>query len=589
MADQTSGVSFFSFHLRVIGPFKKRLFLVLFLVILDTVLASLGIGMVLPVFQALIDPSQESALLKKILFFYDMHEPDSLITILAVMTIVLFFSKAAVSMLTTIVNNDFIQKLRFYWIARIGENYLQVPLLNITGQKQGDLLNDWFNETLSASRFYKSSLNYLSSLALAFALLVLGLIINWQAMVSMVGVGAIVVIIIRMLTYKRSAILSKEELRVNQALNTTMLEDLSNVRDLKLMTAESQRLQHIFNLSADLKSIFVRGAVLAEIPRVSGEFLAVFFLMGFVLISNDFIEIKHQDMLPMIAFFFIAFYRLVAVSSKAMTSRVRAMNELHSVYKIQKLLEQEQQKEKLNSGFPIGRIETDILFQDLSFQYELEKTALKVANAVIPKGKLTLLIGPSGSGKSTLLDLLMRLIEPSSGKILVNGRLASDFSLHDWRNCFGYVSQDASLFNGSINMNMLLAKPDASKVEIHYICGLVGADDFINNLPDGYNTNVGDRGYSLSGGQRKRIAIARALIREPSVLILDEATTSFEQKLEQELLTGLRTALPDLTIIQVTHRIHLTDSVDWIVIIENGHVIACGSKKDVALVDYGCL
>ena len=148
--------------------------------------------------------------------------------------------------------------------------------------------------------------------------------------------------------------------------------------------------------------------------------------------------------------------------------------------------------------------------------------------------------------------------------------------LSDWRKQFGYVSQEAALFNGDILANLRLANPDASPAEIEHACRLAGAEDFIRDLPHGYATLVGDRGYSLSGGQRKRIAIARALIRKPSVLILDEATTSFEQSLEWSMLRALRAAMPDMTIIQVTHRLTMKEGADWVIALQGGKIIAEG-------------
>lgn len=573
----------FSPFLDVIGPYKKRLYVVITLLMLDTVLASLGIGLVLPVFQTLLDPLHQNSLFSNVLPFVDHFEPDERMVILAGVTVMVFLVKASVSMIAAIVSNDFLQKLRFYWISKIGENYLYAPLLSIAGRKQGELLNDWFSETLSASRFFKSSLTYITSTALALALLVMGVIVNWQAMLSMLCVGAVAAFIIRTFTYKRSAMLSREKLMVNQSLNSTMVEDLANVRDLKLMSAENARLKQLDYLSEKLKSIFVLGAVLAEIPRVSGEFLAVSFLMGFVIISTIILNIPPQDVLPMLAFFFIAFYRLVSATSIAMSSRVRALNDLHSVSKVQSLIAKNDTSEKLDEGLPLSIIDTDIRFQKVSFKYNDEKYALKDVDIVFPRGQMTLLVGPSGSGKSTLLDLLMRLLEPTSGAIKANQRTASDYSLSDWRRCIGYVSQDAALFNGTIRMNLLLANPEANEADIKKACDLAGATMFIHNLPDGYDTAVGDRGFSLSGGQRKRLAIARALIANPSVLILDEATTSFEQQLETELLAGLRVALPELTIIQVTHRIHVTNDVEWMVVVEDGNVKFCGKSSEVSL------
>ena len=309
--------------------------------------------------------------------------------------------------------------------------------------------------------------------------------------------------------------------------------------------------------------------------------------MGIILINIVALDMAPQEVLPMMAFFFITFYRLVTASSISMTSRVRALNDVQSVKRIQELLGQNHSKEILDAGLPIDKIDTDICLRNVSFNYGRDTRDFNAVDVVIPKGQVTLLVGPSGSGKSTMLDLLVRLIEPIKGEITANGKIIAEFKLEDWRNCFGYVSQDAALFNGSIINNFLLAKPDSTTEEILKACRLVGAENFINDLPDGLDTLIGDKGYSLSGGQRKRIAIARALIREPSVLILDAATSSFEQKLEQNLLTELKNSLPDLTIVQVTHRVLGSSNVDWIIVIDEGNVVACESKDKINLVDYG--
>jgi ABC-type bacteriocin/lantibiotic exporter with double-glycine peptidase domain len=283
----------------------------------------------------------------------------------------------------------------------------------------------------------------------------------------------------------------------------------------------------------------------------------------------------------MLAFVFVLFYRLFTAGSQLAAARTKALNDSQSARLVHRLSIQNVEFEDRERGLSISRIETDIRIEGVSFTYQSDRAALQDVHAVVPHGRRTFLLGPSGAGKSTLLDLLLRLVEPQQGRVEVNGRSAPDFNLSQWRRCFGYVSQDAALFNGSIRMNLVLARPEASEDELVEACRLAGAAEFIEQLPDRYETVVGDRGHGLSGGQRKRVAIARALINKPSVLILDEATSAFEQNLEAEILGSIARTMPALTIIQVTHRPQAIADGDWVIALEEGRVVASGPPEDL--------
>lgn len=565
----------------VIGPFGRRGLGVLALVVLDTVFASLGIGMVFPVFQALIDPAHSSALLDRAMPALKNLAPDSRLVVIALTTVTLFGLKAAISMLTTVSTNSFLQSLRFHWVARIGESYLYGPHRRVSGKKSGELFNDWFNETLAATRYFQSNITFFSSSMLVAVLIVMGLVVDWQLMLGMIIAGGAVAFLVRQKLFLGSAVLSQVKVAANQAVSASMIEDLTHVRDLKLLQAEAQRLKSLDEVCNTLSGIFQKSAVFAELPRVIGEFLTVLALMAFVVISVSVLDKPPSDMLPLMAFFFIAFYRLAGAGSLAMASKVKALNEVHSVAVVRELLAQTRVLEDKHEGLPLDGLYDDIRLRGIHYAYDADHSVLAGITATIPRGRTSLLVGPSGSGKSTLLDLLMRLEEPQGGSIEVAGENASAYRLADWRCQFGYVSQEAALFNGDIRMNLRLAAPEASNAELEYACHLAGADDFIRALPNGYETLVGDRGYALSGGQRKRIAIARALIRKPAVLILDEATTSFEQSLEQNMLSTIRTAMPGMTIIQVTHRLANQSGVDWVVALRDGKVVREGNWDQV--------
>lgn len=560
----------------VIGPYRTRGIGVLALVVLDTMLATLGVGMVLPVFQALIDPGHGSPLLYQAIPALREFAPEMRLLTVALATVGVFGLKAAITVLTTISTHVFLQDLRFHWVARIGEYYLYGPQRRVNAKKSGELLNDWFNETLAAARFLQSSVAFYSSAMLVVALVVMGMMIEWRVMSGMVVGGGMVGILMGRALFGGSASLSKTKVALNQSVASSMIEDLTHIRDLKLLQAEVPRLGSLEKLCRALANVSLRSAVLGEIPRVAGEFLAVLALMSFVVLSVKLLDKSPANMLPLIAFFFITFYRLVSAASVATSARVKALNELYSVVVVGELLVRSREREDSLAGESMDGMGGDLVLRDVYYAYEAGNPVLSGVTATFPQGKTTLLVGPSGSGKSTLLDLIMRLEEPLQGHIEAMGRKASTYRLADWRRQFGYVSQEAALFNGDIRMNLCLAAPDASAAVLDQACRLAGAHEFIQDLPNGYATMVGDRGYALSGGQRKRIAIARALLRRPAVLILDEATTSFERSLEQTMLGELRGTMPNMTIIQVTHRLSAQEGADWVVALEAGKVVVEG-------------
>lgn len=559
---------------RILGPYQRTGLAVLGLVLLDTALASLGVGIVLPIFQMLLDPEFQSTMFGRLFPFMEAISPVDRLVLVSGATVLLYFLKGIIATATTYRSNDFLLRLRFYWVKRIGEAYLFGRMEDLAGKKQGALVNNWYNETLAASRYFQSTLAYFSSGALALTLAILGFLVNWKGMVILMAMGGVLVVLLQRPLYSKAAGLSKVKLETNQAIIANMAESLVNLREIKLLQAESSRLGQLDKMCLRLKGVLVRGAIMAEIPRIVGEFLTVLALMSFLVIGVVWYDQHPNEVLPLVAFFFVAFYRLVGAVIQVMSSRVKSLNELHSIHVIHDLIQPKIDRENHPvAGKHLDRITTDITIEDLWYSHKKGVPTLASINTVIPVGKTTLILGASGSGKSTLLDLLFRFIEPERGSINANGRKIVEYSLLDWRSMFGYVSQETALFNGTILMNLKIARPEADDAEIQRVCQLVGADEFIRSFPQGYETIVGDRGHTISGGQRKRIAIARALLRQPSILILDEATAAIEQSLEQSMLLTLRKELPHLTLVIVTHRPQSLPNIDWVIVLDQGKIV----------------
>jgi ATP-binding cassette subfamily B protein len=220
-----------------------------------------------------------------------------------------------------------------------------------------------------------------------------------------------------------------------------------------------------------------------------------------------------------------------------------------------------------------------ITLEGLSFAYPGHVPILTDINLHIPKGKMAALVGESGSGKSTLIDMLMGFHEPSAGGVNVDGIPLQEFDIESYRRRIGYVPQDSLLFNTSIRENLRWAKEDATDEEIRQACRQANADEFIERLRDGYETVVGDRGVRLSGGQIQRIALARAILRKPDLLILDEATSSLDSASERLIQQAIENIARATTVIVIAHRLSSIVNANYIYVLARGRIAEEGTYE----------
>lgn len=221
-----------------------------------------------------------------------------------------------------------------------------------------------------------------------------------------------------------------------------------------------------------------------------------------------------------------------------------------------------------------------IEFKDVRFAYE-DKEVIKGINFVINKGETVAIVGPSGGGKSTITDLLSRFYDVQSGAITIDGVDLRNYYLTSIREHLGAVSQDVILFNDTIKENIVLGKLGASDEEIIAAAKVANAHEFIMQTPDGYDTNIGDRGAKLSGGQRQRLSIARAILKNPDILILDEATSALDTQSEKVVQEALNSLLKGRTSLVVAHRLSTIQNADKIIVVDDGEIIETGSHEEL--------
>lgn len=254
---------------------------------------------------------------------------------------------------------------------------------------------------------------------------------------------------------------------------------------------------------------------------------------------------------------------------------------MNSAQRIFEVIDRETDIPEAESPVKIKRFEGNIKLNRVTFSYEPNRTVLKDVSFSVNKGEMIGLVGHSGAGKSTITNIITRLYDVNDGEVLIDGINVKDISFESLRSNIGMVLQDTFLFSGSIAENIAYGKPDASMEDIIDAAKKAHAHDFIANLPDGYETQIGKSGADLSGGEKQRISIARAILMDPAILIFDEATSSLDTRTEQQIQQAMEYLIKDRTTIAIAHRFSTLKNADRLIVIENGYIVESGTHEEL--------
>jgi ATP-binding cassette subfamily B protein/subfamily B ATP-binding cassette protein MsbA len=260
---------------------------------------------------------------------------------------------------------------------------------------------------------------------------------------------------------------------------------------------------------------------------------------------------------------------------------------LASLERVDKILLAENNIKDPENPVEISALEKEIKYEGVSFSYEDDREVLHNVSLTIPRGKTIALVGQSGSGKSTLVDLLPRFYDVTDGSITIDGHDIRSLSLRSLRSLMGNVNQEAILFNDTFYNNITFGVKDATREQVIAAAKIANAHDFIMETENGYDTNIGDRGCLLSGGQRQRISIARAILKNPPILILDEATSALDTESERLVQEALERLMKDRTTIAIAHRLSTIKNADEICVLHEGKIVERGTHEElIALNGY---
>ena len=332
---------------------------------------------------------------------------------------------------------------------------------------------------------------------------------------------------------------------------------------------------------AELESTLGRQLRVMELTQPITMFLPVAILALITALSVLVFDARSTGILPSLVTFLLALQRLNQRFSAIATNCNWLQRNSGHLGRLNGILSTEDKQLRRLGGRPFQSIKSAIVFDNVSLDYGTGGLpSLRQINLTIPRGKTVALVGASGSGKSSLADLLVGLYGPSQGRILIDGVDLNSIDLISWQQKLGVVSQDTFLFNASLRDNIAFGTPQASDRQIEAAAEQAQAAGFIRDLPEGFDTLVGERGYRLSGGQRQRISLARALLRQPDLLILDEATSALDSHSEQLVQQALKRG-PDQCTLVIAHRLSTIREADQIVVLDHGQIVEMGSHGEL--------
>lgn len=363
-------------------------------------------------------------------------------------------------------------------------------------------------------------------------------------------------------------------------------ETLGGLRIIKAFCAEEKMNKRFNQVNSSYRDNIMRVNIRQQMAHPMSEFLGTILIVVVLWFGGILVLDYGRIDGPTIIFYLVMLYSIINPLKEFSKASYNIPKGLASMERIDKILQAEVEIKDKENPEHISSFEHQIEFRHVSFAYTDHQNdelvyVLKDINLVIPKGKTIALVGQSGSGKSTMLDLIPRYYDVQEGEVLIDGINVKDLCMHDLRQLIGNVNQEAILFNASFKDNIRFGKTDATDEEIANAAKIANAYEFITKSEHGFDTNIGDRGGRLSGGQRQRVSIARAILKNPPILILDEATSALDTESERLVQDALEKLMKTRTTVAVAHRLSTIKHADEICVLHEGKIVERGTHDEL--------
>lgn len=457
-----------------------------------------------------------------------------------------------------------------------------LPLTFFHQNKVGQIMSRVVNDVSALQQIVVSgAVNIFYNLVTLFASLIYLLYLNPKLTLLMVVVVPVITVTFRYFSTK-IRVMSRKVQESLADISDTLHESLTGVRVVKSFVREDYEYARFTEQTA---KNFAANRKNAQLTATLSPLIELFAAMGFtVVLWFGGYDVIYGRMTPgeLIAFFTLALITINPLKSLSGLSHVLQTAQA-SAERIFALLDEESDIKEVDNPIHLDRhsLKGAITFRNVHFSYEPGREVLQDINLAIKPGEVVALVGPSGAGKSTLVDLIPRFYDPDSGVVMIDGHNIREVSLDSLRENIGIVPQETVIFSGTIRDNIRYGDLEASEEAVIAAAKAANAHDFIVDMPNGYDTVVGENGVGLSGGQKQRIAIARAILKNPRILIFDEATSALDSESEQLVQEALERLMQNRTTLIIAHRLSTIQNADRIVVLDKGRIVEMGTHEEL--------
>lgn len=447
--------------------------------------------------------------------------------------------------------------------------------------RKSDLINLLTAEIARSSAGTHSFLQFIASLLFTCIQIGLALWLSPSITVFVLLCGFVLLLFNRKFL-KRSLALGNRNYTLGKEYLGGITDQINGIKDIKSNTLEESRLHWYKGITKNMETEQVQYTILKTTSQLYYKIASAIFMALFIFLAVQLFNAQTAQLMIIIVIFSRLWPRVAGIqgSLEQIATTLPSFKAVKAMqHECRVAREFDQVNQSVVKPMPVKQ---GIECQSIYFRYNESGYALQNINLSIPANHMTAFVGKSGAGKSTLIDLLMGLNQPERGQLLIDGVPLTSENLISLRQAISYVPQDPFLFNASIRENLQLVVPDATEAEMWEALEFSSAAEFVRKLPDGLDTLIGDRGIKLSGGERQRVVLARAILRNPSILVLDEATSALDTENEAKIQAALERLKGKMTIIVIAHRLSTIRNADQVVVLEDGKVIQQGGFTQLA-------
>lgn len=544
------------------------------------------LGLIYPVFTILGDETllqSEGNIHYRLLTFFFNSENYLIISCLLALFFIIFSS--AIRIIFTLNINYMMARVRHNLAKRIFSSYLDRSYEYFLVRHTSEISKNILSEVdLFITGFLIPVLAVISNTIIVASLLAFLLTLNLNLALLAISFFIIIYSIIFSITRPMLSDAGQRKVHANKLRFNVISNALGGIKEIILNRSKQVHMNEFHTPSKFFSNTTAKIQTVSQSPKyiVEGLLLSSILLLVYFALTSDNNLILH--LLPIIATFTLAAIKILPATQLIYhsTAQVRASNaSLNALYEV---IEDMPKKLEENLSHNLISFNSNITLKNVMYRYpESNNCALNNINLVIKKGQKIGIVGETGSGKSTLSDLLLGLIMPSEGSLKIDGEILSSQNLQDWQKKLGYVAQDIFIVDKDVYCNVAMGvDPDLiDRNQVEKCCKIAEANHFIDTLPNGYYTNLGERGEKLSGGQKQRIGIARALYNNPEFLIFDEATSALDNTTEKKVTESLSNLPKDMTLITIAHRVSALKGCDKIFLFNKGNLVGDGTYQEL--------